>query len=855
MRITKGLYYNNFVRNNQRITNNLAKSEEQLASGKKIRFGYEDSNKYIQTLGIDNSISVLNQIKDSNKTALNFTNSTDKALIDMRGLLDKFYTKLIFAANNVHSPQSYRAIANDLSGIRNNIMNIVNTHTNIGYIFSGTNLEVKPLDDNDNYRGNDKKLSVPLGTNLNVDYNITGKDIFFGTNIDSNKVLNTNVPLYNQRLLHPKKMIRDDVGETIPTPQQTFIKRSDNIRDLVGDTDNLNKDKKVYFYIAGARSSGQTFKKKIILSSKNSVADLFHRIGIAFGNTDVSKIVDVNLVHGNIEIKDLLKGSSKLQFHMLSSYHNVDDINNLSKMGYDYKSFVKSDYSNLSTINEITAVKDKYRENIFKLPTTLFGKYAGKVAVGNTALKNIFTQTTNTITLEGRSSHSKTRQYYMNLSNQELLTTAKKKFATKYTPAQYNSFTRDQLVNLLYDSSIIRYDFKIGPKTELKDLLNAIEQNFGNVKTSLYNGEIVIQDLDASENKKSAFTLKLKSANNIFSNGYGISYSDTSWVKDKRGLTSNIPQVVTYTNELATDETKLLKTSGLETLNGQLMNIKGVDVNGKVVTYTVHFDANSTYITDKSGKEVTKVYNNKGNFTKADDLTYKQLFGVVSMILSGNLPIELSPTAIRNKKLSPIQAKKLDSSIYSKNQISALSNISVKFNSNGTISIHNNNKSQNDMNISISGAHANIYDNTNYTTTPFLFSANNAVVANTPRVDFFNSINHIIEAVYHGKNHPKALSKGNSRNLGIANSILELKGLMNHLQNQHIKISSVTNALDNNIDRINIENINNKTFKSQKLDTDFAEASTNISQNKLRYKAIASTAAKIKDLTLLNFMR
>lgn len=56
------------------------------------------------------------------------------------------------------------------------------------------------------------------------------------------------------------------------------------------------------------------------MTSDAPISDLLEKIGDAFGNTSTNKIVDVSLNgRGQIEVKDLRKGSNQLEFHMFGA--------------------------------------------------------------------------------------------------------------------------------------------------------------------------------------------------------------------------------------------------------------------------------------------------------------------------------------------------------------------------------------------------------------------------------------------------------------------------------------------------------------------------------------------------------
>ena len=108
---------------------------------------------------------------------------------------------------------------------------------------------------------------------------------------------------------------------------EKYITDNNKIRDLVGDVNSqLDIDAgtanyaTTHFYLRGTQHDGTAFKEVITMTGDESVASLLDRIGTAYGNTPDNKVVNVTINgNGQIEIEDKIKGSSKLDFHMVAA--------------------------------------------------------------------------------------------------------------------------------------------------------------------------------------------------------------------------------------------------------------------------------------------------------------------------------------------------------------------------------------------------------------------------------------------------------------------------------------------------------------------------------------------------------
>jgi flagellar hook-associated protein 3 FlgL len=115
----------------------------------------------------------------------------------------------------------------------------------------------------------------------------------------------------------------------------------------MGDTDDVvnNTDEQHFFYLRGTKSDGSSFKEKIQKKDTDTVEDLMDRIGAAYGNTNSVNAVDVTLnSSGEIVIEDKLRGSSKLDFHLVGAVDftggNDADVTNLDDLYGGESNFV-----------------------------------------------------------------------------------------------------------------------------------------------------------------------------------------------------------------------------------------------------------------------------------------------------------------------------------------------------------------------------------------------------------------------------------------------------------------------------------------------------------------------------------
>ena len=266
---------------------------------------------------LNNEIETLQQSSDSSSKAKTFADNTDTALTSFSEKLDQFKVKLNQATTASNSPTSLQALANDMQGIRDYLVNLANTSINGQFLFSGSALSQKPVNSDGTYNGNAESLTAMVGSGVELPYNISGQSLFLGKDTDYNRAVSTNVTMYNQSKLNPATMTVDPNV----TPTKVFLKDTDTIRDLVGDKNSVaTDDPKAVFYLSGKKSDGKTFSNVIEMDTSSKVSDLLQSIGNAYGNTATNKVVDVSLnARGQIEVKDLKSGSQLLDMNIFGA--------------------------------------------------------------------------------------------------------------------------------------------------------------------------------------------------------------------------------------------------------------------------------------------------------------------------------------------------------------------------------------------------------------------------------------------------------------------------------------------------------------------------------------------------------
>jgi len=124
----------------------IAVAQEQVASGKQINRPSDDPLGAAAVIEIRSSQTALNQFVRSATAATNVLTTADGALDSYQHVLDTIQTRLVQGNSELLSDNGRKAIAADLDGLQQTVLNIANLNSNGQYVFGGTRQDVPPFD-------------------------------------------------------------------------------------------------------------------------------------------------------------------------------------------------------------------------------------------------------------------------------------------------------------------------------------------------------------------------------------------------------------------------------------------------------------------------------------------------------------------------------------------------------------------------------------------------------------------------------------------------------------------------------------------------------------------------------------
>nr|WP_240146562.1 flagellar hook-associated protein FlgL [Helicobacter pylori] len=810
------------------LQNKINDANTQIASGLKIRYGYQNSDINNQNLKFQYEENTLDQGIDVAKNAYTSTLNTDKALQEFSKTMEAFKTKLIQSANDVHSETSRAAIANDLERLREHMMNVANTSIGGEFLFGGSKVDRPPIDSNGKYHGNGEDLNALISSDNLVPYNISGQDLFLGADKDKHKLITTNIKLLNQNKLHPDVM---DALEHSSLPEEVFIKPGDTLRELIGDNDkDPTNDPKEFFYLQGVRPDGSSFKEKFALDkayqnqeSATKVSDLLDKIAHAYGNTSQNKVVDVSLNNwGQIEIKNLTPGSENLDFHLISSDGDFDDLDSLRSSAKRVTEYVKSAFVTDRSLSQVKAVPNMYNPKTLEIPSVFVTK-DNVLANKNTKLSEIFGDKVETL---------------------------------KINASRLGDTSAIKIPNLPINLDIpILLDVK---NSTIKDLKDAIKERFNNeVDVEIAtNGRLRIID---NSSKESPISLALSTLDQKGLEVAGIptnnasEYQKTYFNKEGAKLEGNVAQ--TAQNGAANGSTKLSEVSK-GSLENSVFNMKLNDVNGLFLKAQINLDNNGAFLSLPNGIKIPLYDPTSTDIqaSKPNEVTYRQLMDAMSIALNYS---NTDPAIYQQISDNPTSKESKERFIELLQQ--AKDNLSINLNEEGKVIIQDNMHSNTKMQFMLFDKDANDFSqNALHSDKPSLkLNANNALIIDKPSVNFFDQLENIITSVRKGIYRPDALGdtySSDMRNLGIQNGITLIDHLSDHIEKMIAKNGAHGKAFENIIRRNEVLKTQVQSIRGETTGADMAETYNKFSNLTNNYNAVLASTNKINNLSLTKYL-
>lgn len=426
--------------------------------------------------------------------------------------------------------------------------------------------------------------------------------------------------------------------------------------------------------------------------------------------------------------------------------------------------------------------------------------------------------------------------------------------AVAFTPQVQNSTELDRINedlqaqgNSLTDLTNIVMQQALGANGDLTNLTSPV-----NIGINGNNYSISLQQTDFIFSK---MTDTLGNATN------GADYDNVFFETSGNKVIGNISQITKADGVYATASTKLSEVATGDLANTTLnlvVNSKG----GNTYNVTIDLGNSSVSYEDPAnpGQNITfpimhtnPATSNNGVVTPSNDITYKQLNDVIGLFASDQMPTATIP-------VNANQVTAADFQTYNTALQNSKSTVEVSLDYKGRITITDKLSTGTNIGVAMHDSQSTQFPALPLTTTAQVtdgaalsFSANNALIIDEPHVDLIKDLELMIDSVLEG--NMRADSEGKDpRNTGMQGALERLDHLGEHLRKQRTQIGASAKAIEDTESRVKLLKVNIQSVKSEVIDTDLAEALTQMMQTQLTYQAAMKASTTLSQLSLLNYM-
>jgi flagellar hook-associated protein 3 FlgL len=183
MKISTTLYFDRATTQLGNVQGELAKTQEQLSTGKQIVKPSDSPDKASLVTRLESELARQTSYQDTLKSVNTRLQSEETALTNTSDVLTRMKELAVQASNDTLAPADRQSIALEISALKDQVLSMANTQdTNGNYLFSGSRVG-QPAFGKDAtgqvvYQGDQSRLKVSVGDNRRMNLNMPGSDAF-----------------------------------------------------------------------------------------------------------------------------------------------------------------------------------------------------------------------------------------------------------------------------------------------------------------------------------------------------------------------------------------------------------------------------------------------------------------------------------------------------------------------------------------------------------------------------------------------------------------------------------------------------------------------------------------------------
>ncbi|MBH0173825.1 flagellar hook-associated protein FlgL [Fictibacillus sp. 23RED33] len=192
MRVTQSMLSNNTLRHISQSYERMAKTQEQLSTGKKISRPSDDPVVAMKGMTYRTNLTEVEQYKRNLSEAYNWTENTDTALDKANSVLQRIRELTVQASNDTLEDSQKQMIGKEITQLKEHLASVANTQVAGKYLFNGNDTTTKPVDlATNSFSTNQNVVELELSKGIKISVNINPTNVFSHDLFDDLSALET----------------------------------------------------------------------------------------------------------------------------------------------------------------------------------------------------------------------------------------------------------------------------------------------------------------------------------------------------------------------------------------------------------------------------------------------------------------------------------------------------------------------------------------------------------------------------------------------------------------------------------------------------------------------------------------
>ncbi|MGM0519236.1 MAG: flagellar hook-associated protein FlgL [Campylobacterota bacterium] len=156
----------------------------QMSTGRILDKGSDDATLFAREIYIEDKMNVFEGIQSQIDKTTVHNSVSDSAMGDIKNLLEQVKSEIITANTDTTTPEGRKAIAVNIAGVKQNLLDLANTRVDGEYLFSGSDSSIRPFEENAGeieYKGDTRLRKIAVDEGSYRDKGVNGFDMMMYT--------------------------------------------------------------------------------------------------------------------------------------------------------------------------------------------------------------------------------------------------------------------------------------------------------------------------------------------------------------------------------------------------------------------------------------------------------------------------------------------------------------------------------------------------------------------------------------------------------------------------------------------------------------------------------------------------